>query len=249
MSRQSKQHHSILHHSIQYFPWYGVGFLALSLFALWTSSGHLAHRTRPQAPLLDPPPLVDLSPEKIRLITLGFPRVYHHFLNIWAVQILGDKSIALQDPEEISDLMRRITLHAPDANSFYLLSCYTFLSEFDRPDLCVPLLLDGLRAMPAEWNLPLLLAVIHHINLKDESSAAVFYELASKKADAPAHLKILAAKLREKAKIEDLDYVQMLEGLSSSEQDKEQLRDYFLKKMKENIAKEAVPNATPVQEP
>lgn len=233
----------------QNFPWKSTALLLLSLVCLWASAGLLAKRIHPPTPLLNPPPLVDISPEKIRLITLGFPRIYHHFLNIWAVQILGDSAISEQDPERIYDLMKRIALHAPDANSFYLLTCYTFLSEFDRPDLCVPLLLEGIRAMPDEWNIPLLLAVIHHLNLQDKATAAIFYELAAKKPDAPAYLANLAAKMRENASLQELDYVHMLEGLSSSDQNKEQLQDYFLKKVKENLAKEAESNATPAQEP
>lgn len=190
--------------------------------------------------LVDKPPLVDLAPDKIALLTLGFPQVYHQFLNFWAVQFLGDQNIAQESPDQILEVLTAISQHKPKIRDLYQLSCYTFLLDFDNPDYCLNVLVNGMRAVPDDWSIPLLAGIVYKTNKKDLRNATLFFMAAAAKKGAPAYVINVANKRYEESQNSGGFMENDLSDLSEFFDDKKstplggKLKEYFNKKTEEN---------------
>lgn len=214
--------------------------LVLSLLAFYKVAVIADQGSMQSYTLVDKPPLVDLAEDKIALLTLGFPQIYHQFLNFWAVQFLGDQNIAQEAPEKVFKVLKSITKHQPEIPNLYQLSCYTFLLDFDQPDLCLSILIDGMRAVPQDWVTPLLAALVYQSNKNDIHNAAIFFQAAASRKGVPDYVIRLAQLKTDEANRSLPPIPQNLSGFDEFFNDESKipvgnkLQKYFNKKIEEN---------------
>jgi hypothetical protein len=155
------------------------------------------------------PPLSQLDTRLINILTLGHRGLYDDLMVIWTLQSLADFRLSKVPPEEVQRAVLAITRHGPQLESIYLLSCYIVAFDFKKPSFCEKILADGMAALPDSWRIPMLQGFIYHDLLKDMAHAALFYDLAASKKDAPAYFQRLAIKLAKKSDLspEDLEHL------------------------------------------
>ncbi len=149
----------------------------------------------------DPPPLSRLSTSVLNTVTLGYRGLYDDFADIWLLQTLGDKDVRRFDPQQLIATIRTVTRHGPKLESLYLLSCFVLAFELQRPEDCQAITVDGMKALPASWRIPMTQGYVTSFVLNDPAAGALYYELAGSRQGAPAYLTSLAAKLGASSEI------------------------------------------------
>ncbi len=145
--------------------------------------------------LLSPPPLSEIDPRLVDVATLGHRGLYDDFISIWLMQAFVDERLKEHSAEEVSAAINVVTRLNPRIESLYMLSCFVMAQDYDRPDLCERISLDGLKALPDSWRIPLTQGFMEAYKLHQPKNAALYYGLAASRPDAPEFLKSLAAKL------------------------------------------------------
>lgn len=148
---------------------------------------------------LTPPLLSSWSTRTIDVAMLGHRSLYDDFLAIWLVQLLGDKDLkTYATVEQTSKLISTVTRLQPKLESTYLLSCFVLAMDYNRPDLCEAVSLDGLKAFPHSWRIPMTQGFIAAFKLGDYAKAAAFYGIASSRPQSPLWVQSLAKKMANK---------------------------------------------------
>lgn len=192
--------------------------LGLSLWAVINTGRLMAPYELAKPKTLSLPPLVEMDPRVIDVLTMGHRGLYDDFINIWAIQILMDEATRREKPDDVADALAKITRHAPKLESLYMLTCFVMALDLKRPDLCVRFTMDGLAAFPHSWKIPMTQASVLAFRMRKPAEAAPFFELAGSKPGAPPYFTSLAKKLREKAAVtsdelsKGLDYLDELPG-------------------------------------
>jgi hypothetical protein len=157
--------------------------------------------------LMDTPPLGRMNTQFINLLTLGHRGLYDDFATIWSLQALMDMRLADVPPEEVQRAILAVTRHGPQIESLYSLTCYILAFDFKRPDLCERITVDGIKALPDSWRIPMIQGYLYYGPLQNTPNAALYYGLAASKEDCPPFLKKLASNLVQKNSLdpEDLD--------------------------------------------
>lgn len=179
-----------------------------ALIGGWVSISQRTYESaRASYRLVEPPPLSQLDRRILDIVTLGFKGVYDDFLSIWSIQFLADESVKSQDPELVFAAMKAITRQRPQLESVYLLSCFVFTFDLQKPEYCKDLIIDGMAALPDSWRLPMTQGFIYTSRMQDPANGAAFYALAASRPGAPAYLKSLSQRLAEnnRLSIEDLE--------------------------------------------
>lgn len=188
--------------------WFGL------LVAGWISvSAKTFESARASYRLVEPPPLSQLDRRILDIATLGFKGVYDDFLSIWSIQFLADENIKAQDPGILFNAMKAITRQRPQIESIYLLSCFVFTFDLQKPEYCKELIIDGMAAMPDSWRLPMTQGFIYSSRLNDYANGAAFYAIAASRPGAPAYLKSLSYRLAEKSSLSPDDLRGSLEQI------------------------------------
>ena len=147
---------------------------------------------------LTPPVLSGWSPRTINIAMLGHRGLYDDFLSIWLVQLVGDKDLkTYATAEQAYKLINSITQLQPKLESTYLLSCFVLALDYNRPDLCESISVNGLKAFPNSWRIPMTQGFIAAFKLGDYVKAAAFYGLAASRPQSPAWVQSLAKKMAE----------------------------------------------------
>ncbi len=163
--------------------------------------------------VLSPPPFTSLDERLINVLTLGHRGLYDDVINIWLLQSLLDERAQARTADEVFRSMRRVTDLHPKIESLYMLCCFVLAQDLKRPDLCEPISLAGLKALPDSWRIPVTQGFIAFYNLHDPQKAALYYGLAASRQDAPPFLGKLAKNLIEKNQISVPEMQQTLDGL------------------------------------
>ncbi len=150
------------------------------------------------------PPLSELRPDIVNILTLGHKNIYDNFINIWLLQLLidPDKSV---DPERMMTAIRAVIRHTPKLETIYMLSCFTMYLDYKKPENCQEIILAGLQVFPQSWRLPMTQAFVHYFLLKEPAQAASFFQMAASRPNSPPYVQNLVQKLLSENKLDPED--------------------------------------------
>jgi hypothetical protein len=166
--------------------------LAAATFAVTDRTSAAA---RASYQLIAPPPLADLDPRFLDLLTLGHRDLYDDFLTVWTIEMLADEQLKQHDPDKVNAALLQTLRHRPKVESLYMLACFVMGLDLNKPEHCEALTLAGLEALPRSWRIPVTQGFMYAYRMNDTKSAAMYYGLAASRPGAPAYLHTLALKL------------------------------------------------------
>lgn len=94
-----------------------------------------------------------------------------------------------------------------------MLSCFVLGLDLKRADLCKEVIIDGMKAMPDSWRIPITMGFMYAYQLNDVSNAVIYYSLAASRPDAPDFLKKLSVNMLEKNSISVQELQESLENM------------------------------------
>lgn len=167
--------------------------------------------------LLDAPPLTSLDPRVVNILTLGFHGLYDDFVDIWLLQQLMDKRLKPEHAEALQRAVVKTTKHLPKIESLYMLSCFIIGFDMNRPDLCEPFMLDGIKAIPDSWRIPMTEGFMLGFKQTDVRNAAVYLSIAGSRPGVPGHIKELAEHYAQNESMSPDDVKKAVNGLLGGE--------------------------------
>ncbi|SMF82578.1 hypothetical protein [Pseudobacteriovorax antillogorgiicola] len=193
--------------------------LSVSLIYLYQTMPERVRHLSRSYDVFKPPPLSALSSEFISIMTLGHKHVYDDFINIWLLQTLMNENKPA-DPDGMMNSIRSVIRHQPKLETTYLLSCIVMFEDFKKPEHCQEIILEGLKAFPQSWRLPITQGYVHAFLLKEPAQAASFFLMASSRQKAPPWVKRVVDKLLAKDNISEDDLSRSIHLLEQSSQSK-----------------------------
>ena len=175
--------------------------LSVLSVAFYQVTGRLRAEANLGAERLSLPPLSRLSTSMLNVVTVGHRGLYDDFADIWLLQTLGDIKIKQLDPKVLVDTIKTVTRHGPKLESLYMLSCFVLAFELEQPQECLGITIDGIKALPLSWRVPMTQGYVYAFRLNDPAAAALYYELASSRPGAPAYLAQFATKLAARVEL------------------------------------------------
>lgn len=165
---------------------------------------------------IEKPPFSELSPAFIDVISIGHKGIIDDALLFHALNYLMDVRLRGSDPAEVQMALKATTRLQPKIESIYMFGCLVLALELKHPEGCEPLITDGINLFPDGWRLPVTLGTILFNNMKDDAKAAIFYEIAAHKPNAPSFAKSFAIKLRNRAKPDPIELEAMIQSLGAT---------------------------------
>ncbi len=149
--------------------------------------------------LVTAPPLASLSTKHIDLMTLGHRGLYDDFMTVWAIQFLADPKLTEKaSADAVYGAMSSITRHLPRTEALYLFSCFVLAFDYKHPEYCEEFSVQGLRAFPNSWRIPMTQGFIAFFEQKNDIKAAAYYQLAASRPNSPPYVARLANKLAKR---------------------------------------------------
>ena len=182
-----------------------VACLFLLLSGLLFFGLELAESAKKAPNTYERPPLVDLPPEVISIMTMGHPAIYKNFLHVWLLQALTDDP-ENPDPDKMWALLKSTLKHRIEAETIYMLSCFVITKPFNRPEKCTDIMKIGFEVFPESYRLHITQGFIYAFVLNKPLQASSHYFLASKNPKAPPHFEKIAIKLANKESITSKDF-------------------------------------------
>lgn len=181
-----------------------------------------------------PPPLSTFSSNLVNILTLGHRGLFDDFLQIWLIQIVADNRLSTKDLSAFLQTVHHIIKHKPQIESIYMLSCFTLAEIFIRPDLCQPISLIGLKAIPKSWRISMMQGWVHAFKTNEPAQAAIFYSIAASRIDIKASkwVRSLVNRLLQEQNLTEEDLTNTLDALFGESDSK--MRDLFFKASKSN---------------
>ena len=165
--------------------------------------------------LVTSPPLANLDSKHLNLITFGHRGLYDDFVLVWAIQFLADSELKQKaTAEELNSAIVSIVSHTPKVEALYLLSCYVLALDYKRPEFCENISVQGLKAFPKSWRIPMTQGFVASFEEKDDMKAAAFYQLAASRPSSPPYVAKLAARLTERGFANGQDLNETIELMS-----------------------------------
>ena len=140
----------------------------------------------------DYPPFLNLPREVIDVIFLGQSALYDNFMLLWLTQYIGPSYSLNHNPEELEVVLRKIAQKKIRHEKAYLLSCYKFMMDFNKPWLCEDIARYGFEAVPESWLIPATLGMVH-LKQQEYLLAAEVFQYAGSVPNAPGYIQRLAA--------------------------------------------------------
>lgn len=156
------------------------------------------------------PPLTELSPTVIPIVTLNQQAIFEDVIHLWLMQALLHPD-APRHAEKLAAVIDATLKHRPKIESLYMLACFVALKDLDRPRLCQNITLAGLEVFPDSWRLPMTQGFVHAFVLNEPLQAANFYLLASTRPKSPPYVANVARKLAERENVTEEDRRRSLE--------------------------------------
>ena len=167
-----------------------------SLYTCQKVGTELSVKERAAYKLVNAPPLAELDPKTLDALMLGHSGLYDDFALIWANQFLADPKLKEStSAEDLSEALFAIMKHQPKIEGFYIFSCFVLGLDFQRPEYCEKISVEGLKAFPDSWRIPMTQGFIASFVMKDDLKAAAFYQLAASRPRSPEYVGKLAARL------------------------------------------------------
>lgn len=192
--------------------------------------------TKDSYEIIEPPPLSQLAPELIDLMTLGFKELYNDFQNIWMLQILANEKIGPEDANKIYEIIYNTIRHDIKMESYYLFSCVVLQSKLKAPHYCEPIIVRGLKLFPHSWRLNMMQGFVSYYIMGDTARASIYYMNAAKNTFAPPYVRRVAEKLAleaESVEFDSPDFLQFIEEIPGGDQLKKQIAEFRERKIKE----------------
>jgi hypothetical protein len=156
-----------------------------------------------------------LNSKSIDILTLGHRGIFDDIATIWIIQFLGDKELVkTSSAEDVYKAIYSFTRHQPRLEGIYLLSCFVLALDFDHPEYCESISLDGLKAFPDSWRIPMAQGFIASFKLQDDLKAAAFYQMAASRPNSPEYVGRLAKRLSERGYANGQDLNETIDMLS-----------------------------------
>ena len=187
--------------------------LALGFGLVGFTTTRLDEAARENFQLVTAPPLANLPPPLLKVVTLGHKGLYDDFANIWALQFLSDPRLKDEDPQVVFQTLQEIAAHEIKIESFYMLSCFVMALELNQPQYCEPITLAGTKAMPESWRIPFTQGFIFTSLLGEPLKAAAFLKIASSRPGAPSHIGKRVDRLMAGKNLSRKQMLQVLETL------------------------------------
>jgi hypothetical protein len=156
-------------------------------------------RERASWKLVAAPPLATLSADRLRIVTLGHKGLYDDFATIWAIQFLADPDLKSKSTaSEVYAALLPIANNRPRLESFYMMGCFVLALDFKEPGYCETLSIQGLKAFPTSWRIPMTQGFIATLIENNDLKAAAFYQLAASRENSPAYVAKLVTRLAQR---------------------------------------------------
>ncbi len=126
---------------------------------------------------------------------LGYEHVTADFLWLRLLQVVGNRSIKVQDYEWLYHAFDVVTTLDPQYDYAYQVGGVVLTQLGTRVDLSNKLLEKGLEANPLVWQIPFYLGFNHFMYLQDYPRAADYMARASRLPGRPPYLPLLATRL------------------------------------------------------
>ncbi len=170
--------------------------LALSMITCVRVGSESGRKERKSWKLVSAPPLAKLSPNRIKILTLGHKGLYDDFATIWAIQFMADQELkAKANASEVFAALSLIAKNQPKIESFYMLGCFVLALDFNDPSYCEPLSIEGLKAFPMSWRIPMTQGFVATLTENNDMRAAAFYQIAASRKNSPPYVAKLASRL------------------------------------------------------
>lgn len=163
------------------------------------------------SPVLSTPPLANLTPEFIDILSLGHRGLYDDFIEIWLAQIFANKKILDEPPEKIRGFLEHVFRLLPKTEMIYLLSSSFLELRMQRPSYAIPILKKGMEALPDSWRISASLGYIYAFRLNDRGQGAPYMYYAAGRPGAPAFLKSFSMKLASDSPISREEFERALQ--------------------------------------
>jgi hypothetical protein len=122
----------------------------------------------------------------MRLISLGYERLWADLYWLAFIQYIGDQEACLADKFSKSyNYLNLITQLDPHFVLAYWFAAFTIGSDMKRPDLADAIIARGIENNKNDWFLPYIAGVNQYLFAKNEAKAAKFYRMAAKFPDSP----------------------------------------------------------------
>jgi len=173
------------------------------------------------------PPLAQLPPDILRLISFGRMPLVHDFFQVWMVQALNDERLTPDLADTLADTLVLLSRHGLRHEFSYLAGCLTLWDRLDRADLCFKVNEAGLRNIPRSWRLAMTQGFIDAFVLEQPTRAAFFYQLAASRENSPDYVASVAQKLLDQENVTQQEYLETMNQMISIPGN-EALRDLLL---------------------
>lgn len=169
--------------------------------------------------LVETAPLASLDTRLLNIITIGYRGLYDDIATIFSIQMLVDDRLKSQaTAPQVAHTLAQLTRHQPRIESLYMLSCFVLTFDLKMPELCEPITLDGMKALPESWRIPVTQAFVSLRYLQDSRNAAIYYGLAASRPQAPAFLARLTRSLVESNQLAPAEITETMTKLLGSKE-------------------------------
>lgn len=159
---------------------------------------------------ISPPPMAELDPRLLRILTFGHRGAYDDFANIWILQTLASEVKENgENPQEIREAVGHVFKHLPKLESGYMFACLVLALQLAAPEGCEEISRLGLQAFPGSWRILMTQGFVYMDLIKDPAKASLFFYLASKASHAPPYVERLARKMRDKEAVSAEDRAEL----------------------------------------
>jgi hypothetical protein len=166
------------------------------------------------------------SPERARLLALGFEPAIADYYWIQALQVVGDAQHPAERTETVEALMDLVTGLDPRVDHPYRFAALWLTESYEQVTHANRLLEKGIAYHPLDWRNRFYLGYNHFFYLEDNARAADVLEAAVRFPDAPHYLAAFVTRLR--ASSDSLDTaVLFLQQLIQQTEDEYVLADYL----------------------
>ncbi len=184
---------------------------------LWSTSGRSWKHTQEHQIILTPPPLSNLDPAFINIISLGHPQLYDDFIVMWMIQLSAHRELTPEQFQQLGSMYQSLGgVYRPKHESFYMLGCFTMALDARHPEYCHPLTEIGLSAFPDSWRIPMMQGYIDGFKIKNYPRAAHYYHMASSRPDSPEYVRKVAIKMLNQEGVSQDEIETMLNSIVSS---------------------------------
>ena len=192
-----------------------VCILATGFYMLWQASfstkAELESRYKPMTRI----PFASIDKRIINAVLLGHGIIYDNFIHLWVTQFLSSEETLTQDPDKVSAHLKKLLPLKIKSESFYLFTCFRFIFDFKRAELCHPFANAGMRVFADNWLIP---ATQGYAYLVDQrfSEAALLFEVTATKPGAPGYFKTVGPKILNKNEVDFSVPQKILEQMEKS---------------------------------